>query len=380
MNKYCHRCGCPLDDGDSFCKNCGQAISTTGMQANYNPLGPNQSPPVWQPPVTSLQPPAPPPPYIPLPPVPPPVPLTSQTYIPAPAQKHSNSCGRSLLIAGGAIIGVIVCLGFAGLALWLTAGPQIENQIQNRLSSLPSATLAPTAPLEPAATEKPASTPAVLTTETSVPTQLSTPIQSQPTLTSVVPLAIAPILLDYTTQWQLADTPHYLTDISQQGYWIVKAKDPDTDITLLTPNQLKAGVGGITVSVTVQAQMSDQILGIRCQVKDEKNYYEVALQNKSFAIGAVLNGNFTPLTDPVWQHSQFIGSEGLSGGTDISMFCKGSQIGFSVNGTEETPLVSDPDNSFTNGSVAVFATAGKTPVDGFYSAAGFRNLKIKAEQ
>jgi hypothetical protein len=380
MIKYCQQCGSPHKDGDLFCENCGQPISATGVQANPTPVGSNPSQPVQQQPPVPPQIAAPPPRYIPLPPVPPPALPPAQTYAPPPKQKHSSSCGRTILISGGAILGLIVCLGLAGLAVWLIAGPRIQNQIQSSLSNLPSATLAATTLPEPQATENRAPTQVAIATETSVPAQpaATVPAPTQPlsTLTTVAPQAIAPIFLDYTAEWQLADTPHYLTDISQQGYWIVKAKDAGADITVLTPNQLKAGVGSSTVSVNVQAQMADQVLGIRCQVKDEKNYYEVALQNKSFAIGKVLDGNFTPLTDPVWQRSQFIGSQGWSESADISLLCMGNQIGFSVNGTEETPLLVDTDNSFSSGGVAIFTTAGKTPVDGFYSAAGFRDLKI----
>jgi hypothetical protein len=388
MSHYCGQCGSLLNDGAKFCEKCGQPISTANAQARPTPPNPDPRPPVRQTPATPPLPPMAAQRYVPLPPVPPPAPPRIPPYAPPPARKPAGSCGRSALIAAGAAVGIVVCVGLAGLAIWLLAGPQIRSQMQTSLVNLPGVERTATALPEPPTPDTPAATPtsaatkALIQIQTEAPTEpaatLFNPTQPLPTQTPLPPKAAEPILLDYTAQWQLSDTSDYVTDISQQGYWILEARKPLADIAILTPKQPGTNVGSYTISVNVESQIPGETLGLRCQVQDEKNYYQVALKGDSFAIGKVLDGTLIPLTDPVWQRSQFIGPHGVTDATDIAMVCMGSQIGFLVNGTAETPLVADSDNSFTSGGVAVFAMAGKSPVDGFYTNAGFRGFKIEA--
>ena len=191
------------------------------------------------------------------------------------------------------------------------------------------------------------------------------------------PVSTEDILLDYSDQWQVEDTDQYRTDISQRGDWAIGVKQADMSVAVISPGQAAAGVENVLITMDVATSATDQIAGVRCQVQDEKNYYQVSFKNKQFAVGRIVDGQLTPLTEPYWKDSQFISSEGMPGGANITVTCQGSSIGVSIEGMGEMPLVSDPDDSFQSGQIALFAAPADQMTDEFFSFAVFNNLTIE---
>ena len=191
------------------------------------------------------------------------------------------------------------------------------------------------------------------------------------------PVVTDDILLDYSDHWQVEDTDQYRTDISQRGDWAIAVKQADITVAVIQPGQAATGVENVLITMDVATSAADQIAGVRCQVQDEKNYYQVSFKNKQFAVGRVVDGKLTALTEPYWKDSQFIGTEGLPGGANITVTCQGSSIGVSIEGMGEIPLVSDPDNRFQQGKIALFAAPAEKMADEFYSFAIFNNLTIE---
>ena len=136
----------------------------------------------------------------------------------------------------------------------------------------------------------------------------------------------------------------------------------------------------IDVDVTKINGPDDNRFGVLCRYQDEKNYYQVSLKNNQFAIGMVVDGKLTPLTEPYWKDSQFIGADGLPGGANVTVTCQGSSIGLSIEGMGEIPLLSDPENHFQHGKVALFAAPAENITDEFYSFVAFNNLTIEIIQ
>ena len=183
------------------------------------------------------------------------------------------------------------------------------------------------------------------------------------------------ILLDYSTQWSVKENNQYVTDISQQGDWAIGVKQPALSVAALIPQQPDSSAAAVTVTLNLSTRAPNQIAGVRCMLQDENNYYQGALRNKSFAILKVLDGKPVPLTSPEWKPSQFIGSKGLVGGAAVIVTCNPNGIGLTVNGTEETPLVPDPDSSFSSGRVAVFVTGANQSSAGYTGYAVFGKVK-----
>jgi hypothetical protein len=176
------------------------------------------------------------------------------------------------------------------------------------------------------------------------------------------------------------DTDQYRTDISQRGDWAIGVKQTEITVAVIPPIQAAAEAEDVLIKMDVATSATDQIAGVRCQVQDDKNYYQVSFKNKQFAIGRVVDGKLTPLTEPYWKDSQFIGSEGMPGGANVTVTCQGSSIGVSVEDMGEIPLVSDPDNRFQRGKIALFAAPAENLTDEFYSFAIFNNLTIEIIQ
>jgi hypothetical protein len=219
-------------------------------------------------------------------------------------------------------------------------------------------------------TDTPVSLPDATSTTTATATEKVLTVSDEP-------VATEDILLDYSDQWQVEDTDQYRTDISQRGDWAIGVKQADMSVAVISPGQAAAGVENVLITMDVATSAADQIAGVRCQVQDEKNYYQVSFKNKQFAIGRVVDGQLTPLTEPYWKDSQFIGTEGLPGGTNVTVTCQGSSIGVTIEGMGEIPLVSDPDDRFQQGKIALFAAPAEKMTDEFFSFAIFNNLTIE---
>lgn len=340
----CMNCGNPLEPGAAVCRYCGRPVAAAAA--------PN------------------PPPAQPYPPYAPPV------YAPA-----RPAAGRfpwwALILGCGCLCILCVCVALAAGGIF--AANQASGMDVSDFENLPFLT---EMPISPILTEMPGLED--LPFATAIPLPFDG--ESEPDSALISPEdnpaadSAGGLWLDYRSQWEVADTHQYLTDISQQGDWSIGIKVPEISVAVYPPIQPDAWSANYVITVDMSSLAPGQIAGIRCQVQDESNYYQVVFRDLQYAVGSVVDGELTPLTDPYWQTSQFIGAGGLMGGANVSVTCAGSDIGLSIEGLGEFPLISDPAASFTSGAVALFAEAADQATSLFYSKAFFSNFTIEEIQ
>jgi hypothetical protein len=293
------------------------------------------------------------------------------------------------MITGGSILNQFKQFE-SGIPSSLIPQTTLEAMIPTQMGNLLE-TAVPGMPLNPSTlltaipdlTALPANPSALLTALPSDPSALLTAL---PALTAVPGIPIPPlngvgtksILLDYSSGWKVDKTDQYLTDITQQGDWVIAIVKPGLSVAVLPPNQPGSSASTVTVTMKLSINTPDQGAGVRCMVQDAANYYQVEVKNKSFAISKVVNGKVIPLTSPPSKPSQFMGAKGLVGGADIIVTCTPYGIGITVNGMEETHLVPDPDSSFSSGKVAIFASPITKNVGGIGGYGSFGKVKIES--
>ena len=118
-------------------------------------------------------------------------------------------------------------------------------------------------------------------------------------------------------------------------------------------------------------------LALVCNFQDENNYYLVEIQGENYGIGKMTNGNFTPLSEPYWQKSQFIGNRDANNYIELGVACVDYSIGVSINGLGETYPIDDPDRSFSGGAVALFGASNLGAVDMLMGIFYFKDLVIE---
>jgi hypothetical protein len=186
-------------------------------------------------------------------------------------------------------------------------------------------------------------------------------------------------LLDYSLQWELGETDVYITDINQDQSWIIGIKTPNSLVAVIPPDPL--AYYPRNVNVTVKVKPGDYAAagpyGLICHFQDENNYYAVEIQGDSYGIGKMVNGNFSPLTDPYWQKSQFIGQRDANDFVELGVACVDYSIGVSINGLGETYPISDPAESFSGGAVALFGASSQEAVDMLMGIFYFKDLVIE---
>ncbi len=354
---YCQYCGALIQPGFKFCDKCGSPVDA-GSAAS-----------------TATAPAA-------------PVAVTAPSSSPALNDMntgYSNSTGKKPtwiipLISVGCLIMLCIAAFVVGGILMYSSNGQAEVspaedqvEISQPLESEESIDEEQPEVLTDTPETKPDSTSTTAASETEpLPTQTEKSVSIEEELAA--PNAI---LLNYSDQWQVEDTDQYRTDISQRGDWAIGVKEADMSVAVIPPGQASTGVANVLITMDVATSAVDQIAGVRCQVQDEKNYYQVSFKNKQFAVGRIVDGKLTPLTEPYWKNSQFIGSEGMPGGANVTVTCQGSNIGVSIEGMGEIPLVSDPDDRFQKGKIALFAAPADKMTGEFFSFAIFNNLNIE---
>jgi cytoskeletal protein RodZ len=356
---FCQFCGSQIQPGFKFCDKCGSPVDAgSAASAATAPAEPAAV-------------------------------VGSSSPSPAPANFNTSQnkpTGKKPawiipLIGIGCLIMLCIAAFVVGGILMYSSNGQAEISTVEAQAEESDPVVSEEPEIEDEQPEIPTDTPISLPDSTS--TTAATEVEPLPTQTEKpvvmeeVPVATKDILLDYSDQWQVEDTDQYRTDISQRGDWAIGVKQADMSVAVISPGQAAAGVENVLITMDVATSAADQIAGVRCQVQDEKNYYQVSFKNKQFAIGRVVDGQLTPLTEPYWKDSQFIGTEGLPGGTNVTVTCQGSSIGVSIEGMGEIPLVSDPDDRFQQGKIALFAAPAEKMTDEFFSFAIFNNLTIE---
>jgi hypothetical protein len=309
--------------------------------------------------------------------------------IKAPAAQTVPQKKRPLLWLAALGIGCLglVCIGvLAGLG-FLYFRSQVSPQAQ---AVLPAETsVVPAVRTEAVATD-PAPTPAaqVEPSPTALPpTAPATPTQPSPSapLPSAQPglsvqLTFTRWALDYWLSWELGETDFYITDLNQDQSWILALKQPEILVLVIPPEP--EAIYARNVSISVKVKPGDPALsgpyGVACHFQDENNYYLVEVQGEMFGIGKVVGGVFTPLTDPYWQQSQFIGDRDGQGFIELGMICIEDSIGVSINGVGEILPIYDPQPSFRGNAAALFGAASPEPVDMLMGIFYFKDLQIES--
>jgi hypothetical protein len=185
--------------------------------------------------------------------------------------------------------------------------------------------------------------------------------------------------LDYSLLWELGETDVYITDINQDQSWVIGLKQPQSLVLVIPPHP--QAYYPRNVSVTVNVKPGDLVAagpyGLACHFQDENNYYLVEIQGDSYGIGKIMQGTFTPLTEPYWQASQFIEWRDGDGFVELGVTCADYAIGVSINGLGETYPVDDPGQSFSGGAVLLMTGSSQQPIDMLMGIFYFKDLVIE---
>jgi hypothetical protein len=192
-------------------------------------------------------------------------------------------------------------------------------------------------------------------------------------------------LLDFSAGWDFVETDIYRTDINQDGSWIIALKQPESLVAFIPPDRGAVNAERIAfVTITFKVRPADAATagpyGVMCSLQDENNYYVVEILNKSYGIGKMVGGKFTPMTDPYWQTSQFIGDSDENGYSEISVTCDGFSVGLMINGLGETFPVYDEEENFISGSAALFGASSQEAQDMLMGVFYFKDLFIERIQ
>ncbi|MBE0697076.1 MAG: hypothetical protein IH586_09145, partial [Anaerolineaceae bacterium] len=220
-------------------------------------------------------------------------------------------------------------------------------------------------------------------------------IPVDPTLEEPVPLEPAPAQpagkadspqetftrwpLDYSKQWELAQTDVFITDINQDHSWMIGLKQPESIVIVIPPDPAAHSPGSVNISVKVKSSdfAAAGPYGVLCNYQDENNYYAAEIWGSQFGIGKMENGVYTPLSQPYWQASQFIDQVEPDGFVEVGVSCFSYSVGLEINGLGETFPVYDEGESFSSGAVALFGASSQEPADMLMGIFYFKDLVIE---
>jgi hypothetical protein len=360
--KFCRNCGSALEKDWQFCENCGAPLPSAPA-----------TPSVSQPYPSVQQTPAP-----------------QQVPQGAPPPVNTGKKRSPIWVILGVVIG---CLAIACIVVSVVGG---IYYLRNRSNSLPeinyivSETPAPLPTETPLVIDTPTSEPVVTDIPTSTPTTQPTEQETQSMGSESLPqpdlitthLSFSRWPLDYSLGWEIGETDVYITDINQDQSWIIGIKKPQSIVLVVPPHPLTFTNGNMLANVKVKAGdfSSAGPYGLICNLQDENNYYFVEVWGNQFAVGKLEDNFFTPLTDPYWQESQFIGDIEPDGFVNLGISCSDYSIGVIINGFGETFPVYDPGESFSSGAVAVFGASSQEAVDMLMGIFYFKDLVIEEIQ
>jgi len=122
----------------------------------------------------------------------------------------------------------------------------------------------------------------------------------------------------------------------------------------------------IYVSFRGRALTQDGYFGIFCRFQDVDNTYEVAVSDTDYSIGKWVDGEYTPLTNPEWVETPYLGADYTQGFPAFVVSCLGDTISLEINGYGVATVT---DNTYSQGGLAVFIDGGLTPdpYEGYYA-------------
>jgi len=415
--QFCTSCGAPLTPGVKFCESCGTAVATQAQPQEAQPQQIPQpqapvSPPAAASKPASTQAPAPSPaasqPVRPAAPTPPAAYHPAQysqpaTYRPAqaqPAKRRKTGLIIGLVVGGVALCCVVlaVILVVTGAFVLPTAKVQQPVTIEEPVEIIPQEMavedtaavedVAPTEVADVSPTETPIKEPEPSATLKATEAPTREPAPTQKPLNPVASEAqenFSRNLLDFSAGWDFVETDIYRTDLNQDGSWIIALKQPESLVAFIPPDRGAVNAEKIAfVTITFKVRAADAATagpyGVMCSLQDENNYYAVEILNDQYGIGKMVGGNFTPMTDPYWQKSQFIGDSDENGYIEMSVTCDGYSVGLMINGLGETFPVFDEEENFISGSAALFGAASQEAQDMLMGVFYFKDLFIERIQ
>jgi hypothetical protein len=329
----------PMDA--SFCQKCGQPVAAP----TYHPAVPSQA---YAPP-------------------------------PAPARPAARSSRTWLwvLLGGLALVGICAaCLLLTGVGAYLF--PLMRSQSQpTEVAQPPAATEIEIIPVD---TE-------IAPVETTEPTE---DVYSLPTETVEPPTQATPLPLDtrgpygnyqddfsdLNSGWPENINDNYGVGYFQQQNYAISIFQPDYTAWVFPPHNLKGPFQEAIIQVRVKPDSNGGGFGIFCGYQDDQNYYEVFFEQGDYAIGKVVQDKYYPLTDPKWIKADNIQNVDEQGYIHLTVNCMQGSIGVEINDYGQK-LVTDPDNSFPSGDVAIFASSGPAKKDGVYNQTLFDDFKLE---
>jgi hypothetical protein len=252
QGNFCTNCGAVLEPGVHFCDNCGQAVgaSTSAPARQYAPVSPSH-----------------------------------QRRFPWWTLILGIGCLGVLCLAAVAVGGLAY---FSDLNIVLPALPGLGGSA----TSIPATTMpAPSLPVQP-------SQPTNLSNPTAIPSPIATPTDYVQALTGNQRLNEHSLYDDFSSDalgWPIFDDGKTIIKYENQAYSFQIAEPDYTDWAYFpvdfTPYEIWFDVQGLP-------GRQDGTFGVFCQYQDADNYYyaEFDLQDNSYILAQIVNGEDIPLT------------------------------------------------------------------------------------
>ena len=363
-NLVCPQCGKRNAPGNTFCGSCGAQLMPAAPGPAYQQPRPSA-------PYGAAQPPSP-------------------TYAPPPPKRSgTNWLLVALLGAGGlclCAVLVVAVFSFGSFKMFQTNQPTVmidataavqpTEEIATVQQDTPNP--APTNTSAPTATEQPTSTTAPTLTDTPEPSSFatSTATETQPPASGEA-ATFSDDFSNPKSGWQVVNNDNYedLYTTPPDPMYFVGMKAPQIYIVLTPPYAFKKPVKNASVTFLAKTFSSGaSIIGAVCDYTSNDNYYWVGISGDQYAMGKMVNGNWTRLTDPYWK--------ALSGVTladhgfmEVGLSCFDGFIVFEAGGMGQEHLV---DTDLSSGDVGLYIESPKVR-DGpkYYTQAFFKNFKAE---
>jgi hypothetical protein len=295
----------------------------------------------------------------------------------------------ALLGAGGlclcAVLAAVV-LGFGSYNMSKTNQSSVINEVvvevqptdeivtvpQDTPTRLPTNTSAPTATEQATGT-----TAATLTVTPEVPSPTSS------TATETQPPAVgeaASFSDDFSNPksgWETVNNDNYEESYTAppDPMYFVGMKAPQIYIVLTPPYAFTKPVKNASVTFLAKTFSSGaSIIGAVCDYTSNENYYWVGISGDQYAMGKMVNGNWTHLTDPYWKPLSGV-TLADHGFMEIGLSCFDGFMVFEAGGMGQEHLV---DTDLSSGDVGLYVESPKDR-DGpsYYTQAFFKNFKAE---
>jgi hypothetical protein len=357
--RFCHQCGKPLEPDIVFCGYCG---------ARLTPQPPPPAAVSQQPGSTAAYP-------VPQPP--------AVTYVPRLPKRAGTNW---LLVTLGGVVGACLCVVLVVLVLTF----RLPNA---SLSNLPAVQSTPVV-----AAQTTAGVPTIENTATPLPTKPSVPVATVPSeATKTTPPTLTPEAAGATVTvqppaaggsepysddfsnpksgWDVVQKNEYELSYTGDSSYFVGVKVPEAYVIVPPPYAFKQPVQNVAVTFLAKTFSSGaSVIGAVCDYTSMDNYYWVGISGDQYAMGKMVNGQWTPLTDPYWK--KLTGATPADHGfMEIGLSCFNGFIVFNAGGMGQEHLV---DTDLSSGDVGLYVESTKDR-DGptYYTQAFFKDFKAE---